>query len=468
MPRRRYKGSTTDPLGTLKIDENRLLSRLTNDNIIVEPDGNGNVVTSDPLYVDSNTSSNASNNGAVVTSGGITVGEDLYVNGTLTAAGLDGLPIGSSIPGTASFSSSFSVTGTLTTAETSEAIATISGASGTVTHDFNNANTFSHTGINGNFTANFTNVPTTDNQTITITLILNQGNTPYYVNGVQINGTTENILWTGYEVPTPQPGKKEFQIFNLIRTGSSWTVTSQFLSAGAVLDGSTAEKAAPSASAIIETTGQQVSGYYWIAPAGNGPYYVYCDQSTDGGGWMMMINVRPNNGGQYYNNNDYGLSTINGNADVPEYQKSTTSMFGRTKINHFFQMPGYKFTRITPNGASLSGGMTGLYQRIGTTTTAQWGGSLFDCSNRGSLTNSTYSWCLTQYKNWSDVQSGNDQQVGSYTGSAHYYPTTYDNSYQHFWKGNADGIRFSSDGFRGNNYSSVGQNNVAGYFWIKV
>jgi hypothetical protein len=467
MPRRRYKGSTTDPLGKLKIEDNRLLSRLTNDNIVVDPDGTGKVVSNDITILEAGTGSSASNNGTLVTSGGINVSEDLYVNGTLNAAGLDDLPIGSVTPASASFSS-LTVNGTLTTAETSEDTTSISGASGTVTHDYNTANTFIHSSISGNFTANFTNVPTTDNQTITMTLVLNQGNTPRYANAVQINGASETILWTGYEVPNPQPNKTEFQIFNLIRSGSAWKVTAQFLSAGAVLDGTTAAKAAPSASAIIETTGVAASGYYWIAPAGNGPYYVYCDQTTDGGGWMMLINVRPSNGGQYYGNNDYGLSTVNGNAGTPEHNKSTTSMFGRTKINHFFQMPGYKYGRLTPNGASLSGGMTGLYQRIGTTTTAQWGGSLFDCGNRGSLTNSTYNWVLTQYKNWSDVQSGNDQQVGTYTGGNHYYPTTYAGSYQHFYKGDQDGIRFSSDGFRGNNYSSVGQNTVAGYYWIKV
>ena len=222
-----------------------------------------------------------------------------------------------------------------------------------------------------------------------------------------------------------------------------------------------------SATAIINAGASTGDGYYWIKPtASSQPKYVYCDMSTDGGGWMLLINARANNGGQYYGDNEHGLSSVNGVSGVVEFNKSTTSMFGKSVINEFFQIPGFKYGRMIPTfGTSFTSPFTGLYQRIGTTTSAQWGGSSFDCSNRSNLTNSTYDWVLTQYQNWSEVQSGTNAQTGTYTGSQHYYPTTYANAYQNFWKGDQDGIRFSTS-FKSEDYS--GRNTLSGYFWIKT
>jgi hypothetical protein len=224
---------------------------------------------------------------------------------------------------------------------------------------------------------------------------------------------------------------------------------------------------ATSATQILQANSSAGSGYYYIKPNAGTTYYVYCDMVTDGGGWMLMINARPNNGGQYYNSNDFGLSTINGNTTV-EFNKSTTSMFGVSKINDFFAMSGFKYGRMTPGpGVSINAPFTGLYQRIGTTTSAAWGGSAFECSNRTNLTGSQYSWVLTQYKNWSDVVNNLNARVGTYTGPSHWYPTTYDNAWQNFWKGDQDGLRFSST-FDGENYAAIGQNTSPGYWWIKT
>jgi len=229
---------------------------------------------------------------------------------------------------------------------------------------------------------------------------------------------------------------------------------------------------APHATAILKDNPYAPSTYYWIKPAtSSAAYYVYCDMDSDDGGWMLMINARSGNGGQYYNNNAYGQSTVHGISNVVEYNKSTTSMYSRDTINEFMDCPGFKYGRITPGpGVSINSPFTGLYQRIGTGRNKEWGGTNFDCSNRNNIPligTNRYDWCIVQYQNWSDATQATNGQTGTYTGGNHYFPTTYDSNYQNFWKGSGDGIRWSSD-FRNNNYSSIGQNASPGYFWIKV
>jgi hypothetical protein len=56
-------------------------------------------------------------------------------------------------------------------------------------------------------------------------------------------------------------------------------------------DGSSSNRAATSASQIIQTTGGGLSnGYYWIKPDGFSGIakQIYCDMSNSGGGWMLM------------------------------------------------------------------------------------------------------------------------------------------------------------------------------------
>lgn len=348
MPRRRFNGSTTAALGKLKIDDNALLSLLTDDNIVIDPDGTGEVISNDPFRATAGTGSTDATTGTIVTAGGITIGEDLYINGQLSATGLDGLPIGSVTPSTGTFTN-LTVENVLSTTSTSEAVENYTSSSGTVVHNYANANVFRHSSMAGNITANFTNVPTTDGQTITMTVIIQQGASPYIINGVQINGSAETVYWSGYEPPVPQGNKTEIQTFTLVRANSAWTVTASFLSSGRVLDGSTQTLAASSTQDLYNA-GQNTDGIYWFN-FGSGAIRLFAPlQSQPGfvvvGNWNGAANAFFNNSGSMtgQNLNDSGTTTPTGN-----WTANSTYGYYRN-----IGSSGYRHATISTHGARYS------------------------------------------------------------------------------------------------------------------
>jgi hypothetical protein len=115
-------------------------------------------------------------------------------------------------------------TGTTTLQQTVEVLNTLVSATGTVTHDFSTGAVWQHSSISANFTANFTNVPTTNNRTISVALILVQGATPYIPNVVQIAGTPVTISWQDNAVPTGNANKRDLVSFTFVRSGNAWSV----------------------------------------------------------------------------------------------------------------------------------------------------------------------------------------------------------------------------------------------------
>jgi hypothetical protein len=125
--------------------------------------------------------------------------------------------------------------GVTTTQLSASILNSISGALGTVTHDILNAGTvFYHTGVLANFVANFTNVPTTDNRSTTVSLVISQNNPAYICNGIQINGTSQTINWENSIEPTGNIGNTDLITFTLIRANNTWTVTGSLSSHGAI------------------------------------------------------------------------------------------------------------------------------------------------------------------------------------------------------------------------------------------
>ena len=65
------------------------------------------------------------------------------------------------------------------------------------------------------------------------------------------------------------------------------------------LDGSSSARAALSAQSILTLNPSAPSGAYWIKPAGytGDPFQVYCDMTTEGGGWMLVFRMDTNDFG---------------------------------------------------------------------------------------------------------------------------------------------------------------------------
>ncbi len=261
------------------------LSTSGNSNLTLSGSGTGVVTTNDVVNVSNTTNATSISSGAVIVAGGAAVTENinvgLYVN---QPSGWNGGSIGSVTPNAARFTN-LTVQDRFTLNETAEVIASKTGATGTVIHDFNESNTWIHTSISANFTINFTNVPTTNNRVLTLNLILVQGANPYWPTAIQIDGAAQTVNWLGN---LPLANNTDILTVTLVRSGSVWTVTAAYAVYGPVYDGSTAALAAPDARYIMNVTGTTTSGVYWINLPRLGPTQMYCDMSTAGGGWMMF------------------------------------------------------------------------------------------------------------------------------------------------------------------------------------
>jgi hypothetical protein len=125
------------------------------------------------------------------------------------------------------------LTGTTTIQALSEVITSITGATGTVVHDYSSASSiFYHTDVGSNFTVNFTNMPVTNGRSYLVTLIIIQGNSPYIPNLVSVDGVSQNIYWGNNVQPAGTALKKEFFAFTLLRINNAWVITAGVTSFG--------------------------------------------------------------------------------------------------------------------------------------------------------------------------------------------------------------------------------------------
>jgi len=111
-----------------------------------------------------------------------------------------------------------------------DTFSTITGATGTVTHNTLNGAIFYHTTPAANFTPNFTNVPTANNYATVVTLFINQGATAYMPTStanVQVNSVNVTVKWLGQTAPSGTASGVDMITYSIIRAADAWTVLGQ-------------------------------------------------------------------------------------------------------------------------------------------------------------------------------------------------------------------------------------------------
>lgn len=277
--------------GTLQGIETSVFPVTANSNITLDANGTGQTVITSRLSNTNSTASTTTATGALISTGGLGIEQNVFVGGSISAiAGIDApINIPPESPTSGSFTS-VSSTGLFTFRSISEVSNVKTGATGVVVHDYTEGSVWYHGGIAANFTVNLTNVPTTNDRNIMISLILDQGGTARYATGIQVDGVAQTIRWPGFNLTfTPTAGRKELQTFVLSRSGSAWTVRTYFSSYGEGI-GTTPLTAAVSAQAIKTANPTATSGLYWLKPAAwTFPALCYCEMTLHGGGWVYLM-----------------------------------------------------------------------------------------------------------------------------------------------------------------------------------
>ena len=112
---------------------------------------------------------------------------------------------------------------------TEEAFHTVTGASGVTALDCANGHIFYKTGCTGDITANFTNLGLTQEYATNLTVIINQGGTPYEVTAVQIGGSAQTINWQGGSQPTGNANGIDAFSFTILNDGGTFVVLGQMV-----------------------------------------------------------------------------------------------------------------------------------------------------------------------------------------------------------------------------------------------
>ena len=111
---------------------------------------------------------------------------------------------------------------------------TITGATGTVTHNCWWGHLWYHTGVAANFTANITNLGLEQEDATNVAIVINQGNTGYIPNAIEIAGVAQTITWQGNSAPTPTDNGIDTFSFTILNRGGTYVVLGQMTSFGGV------------------------------------------------------------------------------------------------------------------------------------------------------------------------------------------------------------------------------------------
>lgn len=111
-----------------------------------------------------------------------------------------------------------------------QTIASLTGATGIVVHDFSLGSIFNHTLVANNFTVNITNLNLNDGFVANITLVINQGPVAFMPQALQIGGVAQTIYWVYGTIPIGTISGKDIVNFSITNIGSAYTVFGQSVS----------------------------------------------------------------------------------------------------------------------------------------------------------------------------------------------------------------------------------------------
>ena len=110
-----------------------------------------------------------------------------------------------------------------------ESFATYNNVSGVVDMDCDHGHLFYVTNATGDITTNFTNFGLTAEYGTNLTVIINQGATPYEVTAVQIGGAAQTINWQGGSQPTGNANGIDAFSFTILNDGGTYVVLGQMV-----------------------------------------------------------------------------------------------------------------------------------------------------------------------------------------------------------------------------------------------
>ena len=110
-----------------------------------------------------------------------------------------------------------------------ESFATYNNVSGVVAMDCDHGHLFYVTNATGDITTNLTNFGLTAEYGTNVTIIIDQGNTPYEVTAVQIGGAAQTINWQGGSQPTGNANGIDSFSFTILNDGGTYVVLGQMV-----------------------------------------------------------------------------------------------------------------------------------------------------------------------------------------------------------------------------------------------
>ena len=111
---------------------------------------------------------------------------------------------------------------------------TLTGATGTVTHNCWWGHLWYHTGVAADFTANITNLGLEQEDATNVAIVINQGNTAYIPNAIEIAGVAQTIIWQGNSAPTGTANGTDTFSFTILNDGGTYVVLGQMTAFGGV------------------------------------------------------------------------------------------------------------------------------------------------------------------------------------------------------------------------------------------